>query len=320
MKIFRIRRLLLVVATANLLQSGIAVSAAVPGNTGLPNEEKAYGELEDLIVDRIRLWPGLAPGETSDSPGRFAYDAPKKVWRRYDTCAPEVVLLKPKAVRHETLVVAMPGGGYNSQHMGHIAREMRPVLDSGRWVAVLHYRVPRRNGRKIYEAPFEDAQRAVRILRSRAAQYGYSPRKIGAVGFSAGAHLTAMLATSSQSPSAPRIDELDDLSSHLDFAVPVYPAYVAADGETGPNTQRGDNVGLLPTFKFDAKTPPMFFLHGDVDSYSPMGSVLLYQELHKRKIPAQLFVYSQADHGLNDRVNVRGWQKRIVDWMESLGF
>lgn len=298
----------------------IVVSLTLCGATALPNEEKAYQDLTGCIVDRIRLWSGLAPGETSDSPGRFAYDAPKKVWRRYDTCAPEVVLLKPKTVRYDTLVIAMPGGGYNSQHMGHIAREMRPVLESGRWVAVLHYRVPRREGRKIYEAPFEDAQRAVRILRLRAAQYGYSPKKIGAVGFSAGAHLTALLATSSQSPSAPRIDELDDFSAHLNFAVPVYPAYVAADGETGPNTQRGDNVGLLPTFKFDAKTPPMFFLHGDVDSYSPIGSVLLYQELHKRKIPAQLFIYSQADHGLNNRVNVRGWQNRIVDWMESLGF
>lgn len=311
------RNLLLVCVVLSVV---LSVQAQLPKPDILPNEEKAYGDLTGQIVERIRLWPGLAPGEKSDDSGRFAYDKPKKVWRRYDTCAPEVYLLKPKTVQHDTLVLVMPGGGYNSQHMGHICRDARPILDSGRWVAVLHYRVPRREGRKIYEAPFEDAQRAVRILRSRAAQYGYSPEKIGAVGFSAGAHLTALLATSSQSPSSPRMDELDDISAHLNFAIPVYPAYVTADGEMGPNTQHGDDVGLLPTFKFDAKTPPMFFLHGDVDMYSPMGSVLLYQELHKRKIPAQLFIYSQASHGLNDRVNVRGWQTRIVDWIESLGY
>ena len=54
--------------------------------------------------------------------------------------------------------------------------------------------------------------------------------------------------------------------------------------------------------------------------YLPMGSVVLYRELHKRKIPAQLFVYSKATHGLNHDVNVRGWEQRIVDWIESMGY
>jgi dipeptidyl aminopeptidase/acylaminoacyl peptidase len=76
----------------------------------------------------------------------------------------------------------------------------------------------------------------------------------------------------------------------------------------------------LPEFAFDAKTPPMFLVHGDKDPYSPMASVRLYEELHRRKIPAQLFVYANAAHGLGQAVNVCGWQKRLVIWLDSIGF
>ena len=82
----------------------------------------------------------------------------------------------------------------------------------------------------------------------------------------------------------------------------------------------GDGAAILPEFKFDAKTPPMCMVHGDKDFYSPMASVQLYTELHKRKIPAQLFVYANVSHGLGDKVNVAGWQRRVVDWIESIGF
>ena len=86
------------------------------------------------------------------------------------------------------------------------------------------------------------------------------------------------------------------------------------------NVHGGDGAVILPEFKFDAKTPPMFMLHGDKDYYSPMASVQIYTELHRRKIPAQLFVYANVSHGLGNTANARGWQDRIVDWIESIGF
>ena len=89
---------------------------------------------------------------------------------------------------------------------------------------------------------------------------------------------------------------------------PRVDGHFVEDGATGPNKNGGDNAVILPEFKFDAKTPPMFMLHGDKDYYSPMASVLLYTELHKRKIPAQLFVYANASHGLGGAINVKGWQ------------
>ena len=306
------RRLALILT---MLASGLAF-----GRELLENERAAYGAAFERIVARVRLWPEFAPGETNACCGRFAFDTRVKVWRRHDVTAPELVILKPQTVKHDTMVVVMPGGGYDSNHMGVIGANALPVLVSGRWVAVLHYRIPRREGRPIYAAPREDAARAIRWLRGHAADYGFSPEKIGSLGFSAGGHLSAISATSSQDRLYDRVDELDDLSAHLNFAVAVYPAYVLDDGATGPNEKRGDGAALLPEFKFDAKTPPMFLLHGDADYYSPMGSLALYRELHKRKIPAQLFVYSNATHGLNHNVNVRDWECRIVDWIESLGF
>lgn len=172
----------------------------------LENEDKAYGDLHSRIVERIRLWPGFAPHEKDPSPGRYAYDTKNKVWRRRDVSQPELVVFRPFGKPRDTMVIVMPGGGYDSQHMGHFCRDSRPILESGRWVAVLHYRIPRREGRKIYDAPREDAARAIRILRANAARLGFSPEKIGAVGYSAGAHLAAISAVSSQDQLYGRVD------------------------------------------------------------------------------------------------------------------
>ena len=188
-----------------------AISCASP----VKNEDKAYGAFRERIVERIRLWPGLAPHETESSPGRYAYDEKNKVWRRRDVSQPELVIFRPFGKPRDTMVIVMPGGGYSSQHMGHFCRDSRPILESGRWVALLHYRIPRREGRNIYDAPREDAARAIRILRANAARLGISPEKIGAVGFSAGAHLAAVSATSSQDALYERIDAIDDISAHL---------------------------------------------------------------------------------------------------------
>jgi len=286
----------------------------------LENADKAYEELYGYVAERVCLWPGLAPHERESSPGRFVYDKKGRAWRRRDVSQPELVIMRPTGKPRDTMVIVIPGGGYSSQYMGHFCRDTKPILDSGRWVAVLHYRIPRREGRNIYDAPREDAARAIRILRANAARLGFSPEKIGAVGFSAGAHLAAISAVSSRDALYDRVDDIDDFSAHLNFAVPVYPAYVADDGATGPNRHGGDGAAILPEFKFDEKTPPMFMLHGDRDFYSPMASVLLYTELHRRKIPAQLFVYANVTHGLGDTPNAKGWQNRIVDWMESIGF
>ncbi len=279
----------------------------------------AYGEMHSSIVEHIRLWPDLAPHEKASDPGKFVQDE-KGAWRRYDVSQPELLLFRPEKQLHDSIVVVMPGGGYASQHIGGGVNYVKMALDSGRWAAVLHYRVPRRKGRRIFDAPREDAARAIRILRSRAGEFGYSPKKIGAVGFSAGGHLVAISAVSSMDALYDRVDEIDDVPCHLNFAIPVYPAYVLDDGAEGRNERGGEGAELLPEFKFDAKTPPMFMLHGDSDKYSPLASVKIYSELHRRKIPAQLFVFAKTGHGFVVSRFSAGWKDRILQWLDALGF
>ena len=102
-------------------------------------------------------------------------------------------------------------------------------------------------------------------------------------------------------------------------AVAVYPAYVLDDGAVGTNARRGVDAKILPQFAFDAKTPPVFLLHGDEDPFSSMASVRLYEELHRRRISVQLFVYSRAGHGFGDKINVSDCRSRVVDWLTVMG-
>ena len=223
--------------------------------------------------------------------------------------------------RNGGCMILISGGGYKSCCDVRLVETWNKKLTAlGFQCVKLVYRTPRPKSLPVHQSAWEDGQRAVRLVRRAARARGFDPEKIGAIGFSAGAHLAAISATSSQDVLYDRVDAADDLSAHLNFSIPVYPAYVLDDGTDGPNARRGDGAAILPEFKFDAKTPPMFMLHGDKDNYSPMASVQLYTELHKRKVPAQLFVYANVAHGLGDKANVKGWQQRVVDWIVSIGF
>lgn len=283
---------------------------AIAFSDGVPHEHEAYGEILSNLLVRVRLWPDVAPCETNAEWGRFAYDGKDKVWRRHGVSCPELMVFRPSFPTSKTMVVDLPGGGYVSHHMGSIPHFGRKTLDSGRFYSVLHYRIPRRQGRKIYEAPREDLARAVRWLRFHAKEYGWGLDAIGVVGFSAGGNLSVRAAVGLQDTSCAPFDALDSVSAHIAFAVARSPAYLlGADGE------------LLPELVFGKNTPPMLILHGDADDVcSPMESVKLYVRLHRQGIPAQLMIYSCAAHGLNDNVNVRGWRTCILDWLESWNY
>ena len=128
----------------------VATIAVLRGDAReLAHESEVYGGLLDNLVARVRLWPDLAPGETNACSGCFAFDGRNKVWRRHDVSAPELMVFRPVSLKTNTLVLDLPGGGYMSQHMGVVPTFGRMTLNSGRFYAVLHYRIPRRPGSKI---------------------------------------------------------------------------------------------------------------------------------------------------------------------------
>ena len=206
-----------------------------------------------------------------------------------------------KGVRTDACMILISGGGYFSCcDVGLVDEWNRRFTQEGIQCVKFVYRTPRPQGLPIYQTAWEDAQRAVRLIRSQARKRGINPEKIGVVSQSAGSHLALLLATSSQTPAYEPIDALDTISCHINWARVNSPAYVTTDAEEGtPATRQGYGVDvkLSSIYKFDARTCPMSLHHGGADEYSPNGSTLIYRELRKRGIPAELHLYPGRPHG-----------------------
>ena len=206
-----------------------------------------------------------------------------------------------KGVRTDACMILISGGGYFSCcDVGLVDEWNRRFTQEGIQCVKFVYRTPRPQGLPIYQTAWEDAQRAVRLIRSQARKRGINPEKIGVVSQSAGSHLALLLATSSQTPAYEPIDALDTISCHINWAIVNSPAYVTTDAEEGPPATRqgyGVDVKLSSIYKFDARTCPMSLHHGGADEYSPNGSTLIYRELRKRGIPAELHLYPGRPHG-----------------------
>ncbi|MDY5327634.1 MAG: alpha/beta hydrolase [Bacteroidaceae bacterium] len=206
-----------------------------------------------------------------------------------------------KGVRTDACMILISGGGYFSCcDVGLVDEWNRRFTQEGIQCVKFVYRTPRPQGLPIYQTAWEDAQRAVRLIRSQARKRGIDSEKIGVVSQSAGSHLALLLATSSQTPAYEPIDALDTISCHINWAIVNSPAYVTTDAEEGtPATRQGYGVDvkLSSIYKFDARTCPMSLHHGGADEYSPNGSTLIYRELRKRGIPAELHLYPGRPHG-----------------------
>ena len=216
-----------------------------------------------------------------------------------------------------TCMILISGGSYmNCCDVKLIDKWHEELTKMGVQCVNFVYRTPRPEGLPIYQTAWEDGQRAVRMVRRDAEKRGFDPEKIGVISMSAGSHLALLLATSSQTPAYERIDKVDDIPCHINWAIVNAPAYVTTDGETGTRAMRegyGTDVKISDVFKFDEKTCPMSLHHGQIDPYTPMGSTLVYRELRKRGIPAELHLYPGKGHG------AFGFE-RGVEFMTQMGF
>ena len=205
-----------------------------------------------------------------------------------------------KDKRNGGCMILISGGGYETCCDIHLIKQWREAFTALGFQCVnFVYRTPRPEGLPVYQSAWEDGQRAVRMVRSQAAKRGYDPEKIGAIGMSAGSHMLLLIATSSQTPAYERIDEIDDIDCHLNWAIANSPAYVTTDGETGTPAifdGYGAGVELSKVFKFDEKTCPITMQHGGADPYTPNGSTLIYKQLHKMGVPAEVHLYPDKPH------------------------
>ena len=229
-----------------------------------------------------------------------------------------------------TAVIVVPGGGYTGLASNHEGRQIANWFNAaGISAFVLKYRLGPR-----YHHPIElgDAQRAIRLVRTHAAEYGIHPDRIGMIGFSAGGHLTSTAEThfDNGNPNAP--DPIDRASSRPDFAILCYPVI----SFTAPYTHQGSAHALLgdaPDSKLleelsnehrvTPQTPPTFLLSTSEDTVvPPENSVAFYLALHKANVPAELHIFHKGPHGVGlDLADpaVGEWPTLLINWLRGLG-
>ena len=192
----------------------------------------------------LPVWPGTAPGAPANPPAEAdtttAKDnliAGRPVVRLGNVSIPTLTLYSPKGYNSGAAVVVFPGGGYSILAMDLEGTEVCDWLNSiGVTCILLKYRVPGSGPYPKSPAALQDAQRALGLVREHAREWGIDPERIGVLGFSAGAHLAAAISTHFEKRLYDPVDAADQLSCRPDFAVVVYPGYLAlADKNFAPN-------------------------------------------------------------------------------------
>jgi acetyl esterase/lipase len=279
-----------------------------------------------LIVD---LWPGAAPDELKDVGPERVRMSPALEHRQVEVTnstrmitgvtKPTLTIQRPaNAPANGTAVLIFPGGGYWDLYWQLEGEEVADWLNSlGITGVLVKYRVPRQPDEKEGEParrPLQDAQRAMRIVRSRAAEWGIDPKRIGTIGFSAGGHLSLAMATNFEKQTYKPVDELDQISCRPDFAIGAYSGYL----------KMKDTVQLTPGLEVPTNAPPVFLVHGSDDIISPPGhSVVMYLALRKAGIPAELHLYAGTTHDFGVRRSERPygqWTDACARWMRDQGF
>lgn len=261
------------------------------------------------------LWPNGAPAAQGSA----------------DADQPSISIYLPQGRKAQGAVVVCPGGGYGALAVDHEGRQIAQWLNSlGAAAFVLKYRL----GPK-YHHPVQigDAHRAIRIVRSRAAEFGIAPDKIGIWGFSAGGHLASTAATKFDAGKPGDADPIERASSRPDFAILSYPVISFTTEYAHKGSRRnllGDNpdpdlVKLMSSeLQVSPNTPPTFLFHTNEDTgVPPENSVLFYLALRKAGVPAEMHIYEHGRHGVglawSDAV-LSSWPARLADWMRGRGF
>lgn len=281
----------------------------------------------------IPVWPGDPPAEAKDEQLVQRKHANRVIEWVTKVRWPTLTVIKAEKPTGAAIIFC-PGGGY-----GGLAYDMEGT-ETARWFAdhgvtgiVLKYRLPRVDLTPAGEAPWpvQDAQRAIRLVRSRAAEWGIDPTRIGIGGYSAGGHLAATASTHVLGGDPAATDPLLRVSSRPDFSVLIYPVITleAPVGHTGSaNALIGRNppAELLKLYCNDQQvtkdTPPAFLVHAADDPVKVQNSELYAAALTKAGVPVEFARFEQGGHGFGLGINggdAATWPERCIAWMKAQG-
>jgi acetyl esterase/lipase len=264
----------------------------------------------------IPLWSGAAPGALGSTPADVPQITP---------------YLADRIDARQSAVVVCPGGGYRNLSMEKEGSKVAEFLNGlGVTAFVLRYRL---GPRYRHPVPLGDARRALRYVRAHAAEFGIAKDRLGLMGFSAGGHLTATVATHIDRGDAAASDPVDRESARPDFAILAYPVITLTEtwlhrGSRSmllaPDQQHPDILDDLSNERrVTPETPPTFLFHTDADTGVPAeNSVAFYLALRKAKVPAELHIYEPGPHGVGlggtDPALVT-WPDRLAGWLRTRG-
>jgi acetyl esterase/lipase len=290
----------------------IAALAGSPQNAGVTQMTRPAPP--PASPQEILLWENGAPGALGQA----------------DTDKPTITAYRAPRGSSGTAIVVAPGGGYGALAIEHEGRQWAYWYNAmGITAFVLKYRLGPR-----YHHPIElgDAQRAIRTVRSRAAEFNIVPDRIGMMGFSAGGHLTSTAGTHFDSGRADSSDPIERVSSRPDFLILGYPVISFDPAVTHAGSLRnllGENPdpklveNLSNDLQVTAQTPPTFIFHTTNDAAVPVeNSLRFYLALKKAKVPVEMHLFENGPHGVGMALNdpsLSSWPNLLMNWLRARG-
>src|SRR3954470_13036687 len=272
-------------------------------------------------LTQIKIWPGEVPDakpaagpERNVTTAKDATPGGKPVFRLTDVVSPTMTRYPPKGKNTGVAVLVFPGGGYRRLSMDLEGSEMCDwLIGAGATCVLVKYRVPDSGPYPKSPAALEDAQRALGLVRARAAEWQINPDKIGVIGFSAGAHLATALSTHYDARLYPNQDAADQISCRPSFAMVIYPGYTAGSPQSlTPNPD-------LPVTK---QTPPTFLLQTEDDNTAHVESSLAYYTALKSVgAPVEMHLFTEGSHGYGLRktgLPVAEWPSLAETWLRTI--
>ena len=281
----------------------------------------------------IDIWNGKVPNSIYNPGVKPVIDSADNWIKRKNVTNPTLEMYAAeKNNANGTAVIICPGGGYSALAIIHEGSQVAKWLNSlGATAFVLNYRLPNdaiTQDKSI--APLQDAQEAMRIVRLHAKEWNINPDKIGVMGFSAGGHVAATLATHFNDKV---YQTKDSISARPDFSILIYPVITMDSAITNP-WSRNNLIGNYPAKKdviyfsnelqVTKNTPPAFLVHSIDDAAVPVRNSIDYAiALHKNNIPCELHIYQSGKHGygMGRTSNTESsWAEACKNWLLMNGF
>ncbi len=275
---------------------------------------------------KLKVWPSGAPDSNGITTPEETYEG-KRV---RNVSEAEMYVYLPKIGNNTgAAIVICPGGGYMIEAMDHEGYDMAEWLTTqGVAGIVLKYRLPYGHD----QIPLEDAQRALRIVRQKAAEWGINPSKVGIAGSSAGGHLASTAGTKFDLGKPDSNDPIEKYSCRPDFMLLLYPVITFREefGHIGSRVNligAGNKWEMVEKYSNElqvtAQTPPTFLILADDDSgVPPRNSVEFYLALKKYKIPAEMHIFRDGGHGFGmnkKNLPIDQWPNLFAQWMKAQG-